>query len=104
MYSDPNGAECQALRTKIPTCQRLIKSCYDYGSRFSCVPAALYCNSQLYGPLQRMWLLVCTRKVELTWSTETGLNLYDVRKTCDRQKDGSLCYREMTWIDVSRQM
>jgi cathepsin A (carboxypeptidase C) len=56
MFSDPNGAECQALRTKVPTCQRLIKSCYDYGSRFSCVPAALYCNTQLFGPLQRMFL------------------------------------------------
>jgi cathepsin A (carboxypeptidase C) len=54
VYPDPEGAECQALRTKVPTCQRLIKSCYDYGSRFTCVPAALYCNTQLFGPLQRM--------------------------------------------------
>jgi cathepsin A (carboxypeptidase C) len=53
MYSDPNGPECQSLRTKIPTCQRLINSCYEYGSRFTCVPAALYCNTQLFGPLQR---------------------------------------------------
>jgi cathepsin A (carboxypeptidase C) len=53
MFEDPDGAQCQSLRSKVPTCQRLIKSCYDYGSRFACVPAALYCNSQLYGPLQR---------------------------------------------------
>jgi cathepsin A (carboxypeptidase C) len=53
MFSDPNGAQCQSLRTKIPTCQRMIKSCYEYGSRFTCVPAAIYCNSQLFGPLQR---------------------------------------------------
>ncbi|KAG5642320.1 hypothetical protein DXG03_002995 [Asterophora parasitica] len=28
LYNDPQGPECQALRSKIPTCQRLIKSCY----------------------------------------------------------------------------
>ncbi|KAI0053413.1 serine carboxypeptidase [Auriscalpium vulgare] len=83
VYDDPEGPQCQALRAKVPTCERLIKSCYDYGSRLSCVPAALYCASQLYGPLQ-----------------QTGLNLYDVRKKCDRSKDGDLCYREMTWIDT----
>jgi cathepsin A (carboxypeptidase C) len=35
--------------------------------------------------------------------SETGLNLYDVRKTCDRSKDkdGPLCYKQMEWIDVS---
>jgi cathepsin A (carboxypeptidase C) len=52
VYDDPNGVECAALRSKVPTCQRLIQSCYNSGSRFSCVPAALYCNTQLYGPLQ----------------------------------------------------
>lgn len=55
---DADGAECQALRSKIPTCQRLVKACYDYNSRFTCVPAALYCNSQLYGPLQRALCLL----------------------------------------------
>jgi hypothetical protein len=29
-----------------------------------------------------------------------GLNPYDVRCKCDREKDGSLCYKEMSWIDV----
>jgi cathepsin A (carboxypeptidase C) len=53
MFDDPEGPECQSLRSKVPTCQRLIKSCYDFGSRLTCVPAALYCNSQLFGPLQR---------------------------------------------------
>lgn len=56
IYDDPEGPQCVALRTKVPTCQRLIKSCYDYGSRLTCVPAALYCWSQLFGPLQRMCL------------------------------------------------
>ncbi|EIN14318.1 serine carboxypeptidase [Punctularia strigosozonata HHB-11173 SS5] len=80
---EPDGPQCQSLRSKVPTCERLIQSCYDYNSRFTCVPAALYCWSQLFGPLQ-----------------QTGLNLYDVRKKCDKSKDGDLCYKEMTWIDT----
>ncbi|KAJ7657895.1 carboxypeptidase C [Mycena polygramma] len=84
VYSDPEGAECAALRAKIPTCQRMLKSCYSSGSRLICVPALLYCNSQLMGPL-----------------IQTGLNPYDVRKTCDRNgEDGDLCYRQMNWIDT----
>ena len=31
---------------------------------------------------------------------ETGKNLYDVRRPCGRQKDGPLCYRELTWIET----
>ena len=26
--------------------------------------------------------------------------MYDVRKKCDRAKDGDLCYREMGWIET----
>jgi cathepsin A (carboxypeptidase C) len=53
VYDDPNGVECTTLKSKVPTCQRLIQSCYRTGSKFACVPALLYCNSQLYGKLQR---------------------------------------------------
>ena len=56
VYDDPEGPQCVALRSKVPTCQRLIKTCYDYGSRLTCVPAALYCWGQLFGPLQRKCL------------------------------------------------
>ena len=59
VFDDPEGPQCQALRSKIPTCQRLIKTCYRFNSRLACVPAALYCNSQLYGPLMR----ACIRDV-----------------------------------------
>jgi cathepsin A (carboxypeptidase C) len=31
---------------------------------------------------------------------EIGLNPYDVRRTCDRKKDGDLCYKEMEWIET----
>ena len=51
VYSDPNGPECSAMRAKVPTCQRLLKACYDYNTKFACVPAGLYCNSQIIGPL-----------------------------------------------------
>ena len=55
VYDDPEGAQCQALRSRIPTCQRLMQSCYDFDSRFTCVPAGLYCNAQLFGPLMRKY-------------------------------------------------
>ncbi|KAF8602051.1 carboxypeptidase C [Ceratobasidium sp. AG-I] len=80
---DTNGPQCTSLRAKVPTCQRLIKSCYDYNNRLSCVPAALYCWSQLFGPFQQL-----------------GLNPYDVRRKCDKEKDGELCYRQLEWIET----
>ncbi|KAJ3526965.1 hypothetical protein NMY22_g9960 [Coprinellus aureogranulatus] len=80
---DPEGPQCQALRTKVPTCQRLVKSCYNFNSRFACLPAILYCNSQLMAPI-----------------VQTGKNPYDARLPCDRQKDGDLCYRQMSWIET----
>ncbi|KAF5349522.1 hypothetical protein D9756_008992 [Leucocoprinus leucothites] len=83
IYDDPEGVQCQALRTKVPTCQRLIQACYRFNSRLTCVPANIYCNTQLFAPLM-----------------QTGLNPYDVRRKCDRQKDGNLCYRQMQWIEA----
>ncbi|KAN0085973.1 Alpha/Beta hydrolase fold [Tylopilus felleus] len=83
IYEDPNGPECQALRAKVPLSQSLVKACYDFNFRLICVAAALYCNSQMYGPIQ-----------------QSGLNPYDARRTCDREKDGALCYKEMGWIDT----
>ncbi|CCM06004.1 uncharacterized protein FIBRA_08247 [Fibroporia radiculosa] len=83
VYDDPNGSECEALRAKVPTCQRLTKSCYDFNSRLTCVPALLYCGSQIMGPLLQL-----------------GYNPYDVRRKCDRQKDGDTCYAQISWIDV----
>ncbi|KAF8183774.1 serine carboxypeptidase [Mycena galopus ATCC 62051] len=83
VYSDPDGPECVALRAKIPTCQRMLKACYSFNSRLTCVPALLYCNSQLMGPLM-----------------QTGLNPFDVRRKCDRSTDGDLCYKEIAYVDI----
>ncbi|KAK4685115.1 cathepsin A (carboxypeptidase C), partial [Tremellales sp. Uapishka_1] len=85
VYDDPDGPECTALRGKVPRCQNLIAGCYKTGSRFACVPAGLYCWSSIYGDLQNL-----------------GLNMYDVRRTCDKSKDkdGPLCYKEMGWMET----
>ena len=80
---EPDSPTCQTLEQQASTCKSLIDSCQKYNSRLTCTPAALYCWSRLYGPAQ-----------------ESGKNLYDLRKTCDRQKDGPLCYKEMSWIDT----
>ncbi|KAF9533625.1 carboxypeptidase C [Crepidotus variabilis] len=81
----PDDPQCGALRTKVPTCQRLIQFCYNSGSRFACVGANVYCNTQIMAPLM-----------------QTGLNPYDVRRKCDRSEkgDGPLCYKQMGWIEA----
>lgn len=56
----PDAPECEALRAKVPTCQRMLKSCEDYDSRLTCVPALLYCNSQIIGPLARASYVFCS--------------------------------------------
>ena len=102
IYEDPNGPECQALRAKVPLSQSLVKACYDFNFRLICVAAALYCNSQMYGPIQREFNFETRgiRHLEPFFSLESGLNPYDARRTCDREKDGALCYKEMGWIDT----
>ena len=79
---DPESQECASLRSKAATCERLVQSCYNNNSRFTCVPAALYCWSQMFGSFQQL-----------------GLNPYDVRRKCDKDEDGPLCYREMGYIE-----
>lgn len=106
---DNDGPKCAELRSKVPTCQRLIKACYHSGSRFAwyaysvilshpqshfsvpsricsilddSVPAEIYCSRLLGAPLQ-----------------ELKLNPYDVRKKCVKEEDGQLCYKQIEWID-----
>lgn len=63
IYDDPEGPECMALRTKVPTCQRLIKTCYQFHSRFTCVPANVYCNTQIFASVIRASFSVRVHKV-----------------------------------------
>lgn len=52
IYDKPNGSECIALRSRVPTCQRLIKTCREFKTKLTCVPAVQYCYKFLYGPVQ----------------------------------------------------
>ncbi|KDN47962.1 hypothetical protein K437DRAFT_255694 [Tilletiaria anomala UBC 951] len=82
---DPESSQCVAMTSKAKTCRSLIESCYKYNNSFTCTPAALYCWSGMYSPMQ-----------------QSGLNLYDVRRSCDRDpsKDGPLCYKQMEYIQT----
>jgi len=84
---EEDSPTCTKLYSKASTCASLIGSCYSSNSRFTCLPAALYCWSGLYTDAQ-----------------QSGLNLYDVRRKCDRaeDKDGPLCYRGLQ--DMERYM
>jgi len=75
--------------------------CYNTNSRFACLSATVYCNTQTMGPLMRK----CpkpTNSHSFTPSNplETGFNPYYVRRKCDRSEDadGLLCYRQIRWI------
>ncbi|KAI6045248.1 Alpha/Beta hydrolase protein [Pisolithus marmoratus] len=81
IFDDPNGPECTSLRSKVPTCQKLIKACRIFKSRFVCAPAELVCNLQFYEPIFL-----------------SGLNPYGARHVCYPGEDGSLCYKQMLWI------
>jgi carboxypeptidase C (cathepsin A) len=72
-------SECDQMSSKYGLCRSLIESCYKYETAFTCVPGALYCNSAMIQPFQK-----------------TGLNIYDIRKTCD--PSNPLCYT--VWIII----
>lgn len=82
---DKDSQQCQSLKSKSGTCTNLIEQCYKYNSRLTCTPAGLYCWSSLYGDAQN-----------------SGRNLYDVRRKCDRSpdKDGQLCYRDELYVET----
>jgi cathepsin A (carboxypeptidase C) len=65
----PGSSQCVSLEAKQPRCQNLIASCQRTNSRFACVPAGLYCW-QLFNDIQQL-----------------GVNVYDVRRKCNRDKD-----------------
>jgi len=83
IYDDPEDPRCTALRIKVPICQRLIKSCYQFKSRLTCVPAVLYCNSQILGSLIQ----------------NSDINPYDVRIQCNKQQNGDSCYAQTGWVE-----
>ncbi|RKF81595.1 Carboxypeptidase Y-like protein A [Golovinomyces cichoracearum] len=74
-----DDSQCKAMDDALPRCQKLIQSCYNSGSAWSCLPAIIYCNNVLLGPYQR-----------------SGQNVYDIRTTCEDPEN--LCYPNMGWI------
>lgn len=80
---EPESDTCQKLEASSAMCSKLMEVCDKLDSRLACVPASLFCWGSLYGPAQ-----------------QTGVNLYDVRRQCDHEKDGELCYPEMTHIET----
>ncbi|KAL2260509.1 hypothetical protein VTK26DRAFT_5453 [Humicola hyalothermophila] len=72
-------SECRSMDNALPRCQSLIRNCYESGSVWTCVPAAIYCNNALIGPYQR-----------------TGRNVYDIRGKCE--DSDNLCYPALGWI------
>lgn len=57
-------------------------------SRFACVPAALYCWS-MFSELQELVSATIRPGVDVNRNADTvqGLNMYDVRRKCDKSKD-----------------
>ncbi|KAG0706689.1 peptidase S10 serine carboxypeptidase [Suillus ampliporus] len=82
IYDDPFGSECRALRAAAPVCRRMIEACYKFESPLTCVPATAYCWQGIFGPI-----------------FSHGYNYYDARKKCSEKEDGSLCYKEVQWIE-----
>ncbi|KAJ2147651.1 hypothetical protein IW142_001529 [Coemansia sp. RSA 564] len=70
--------ECNKMDSLYPTCARLARSCYNWPSRLTCVPAMMMCD-----------------RIDSVYS-KTGRNPYDVRRECT----GDLCYPIMDDIDT----
>ncbi|KAH7911621.1 peptidase S10 serine carboxypeptidase [Hygrophoropsis aurantiaca] len=82
IYDDPFGTECNALRIAAPLCQKLIEGCYNHESPLTCIPASEYCWNGIFGPV-----------------FSHGYNMYDARKKCSEDEEGSLCYKEIMWAE-----
>ncbi|EGO31276.1 hypothetical protein SERLADRAFT_365020 [Serpula lacrymans var. lacrymans S7.9] len=82
IYDDPFGSECTRLRISAAVCERLIEGCYRFESRLTCIPASVYCWNSVFGPV-----------------FSHDQNMYDARKQCKLEENGSLCYKEMIWAE-----
>ncbi|OAX37709.1 peptidase S10 serine carboxypeptidase [Rhizopogon vinicolor AM-OR11-026] len=101
IYDDPFGAECRALRAAVPVCKRMIEACYKFESPLTCVPATGYCWQGIFGPI----FSGSTFDPPIMGSTLKlyflghGYNYYDARKKCSEKEDGSVCYKEVQWVE-----
>lgn len=74
-----NRNQCNQVRQQIPAFQRLAQQCYASGDVQSCSRAGQASNQMLQTYFN------------------TGMNIYDIRKTCDRTPD-NLCYAELEYV------
>lgn len=100
IYDDPLGAECRALRAAAPVCKRMIQACYNFESPLTCVPATAYCWQGIFNPIfsESISHSPIVRSVLKLHFSGHGYNYYDARKKCS-EEDGSLCYKEVLWIE-----
>ncbi|KAI6162649.1 peptidase S10 serine carboxypeptidase [Pisolithus thermaeus] len=82
IFDDPNGQECSSLRSRVRTCQRLIRACRLSQLRFVCSSAEFVCNLQFYTPIEL-----------------SGQNPYDARRVCYPEEDDHFCYEQMFWVE-----
>ena len=98
---DPAGKECNSMKRGSAVCQRLIRACYKFPTRAGCLSTAYYCYSQLYTPMESTYHLTISRPAPFIVHvfSETGLNLYDVRKKCSVPEYGPECFPELGWLE-----
>ncbi|KAH9028317.1 serine carboxypeptidase [Lactarius hengduanensis] len=65
-YACDGPYPCVALRTKVPICQRLIKSCYAFNSRLTCVASGFVLLGPTHGPSSALTRRSCTRVMTCT--------------------------------------
>lgn len=87
------------MRTKASRCQRLVKSCYDWKSALVCAPAEFYCWT-LIEDIIGQELFVSLEKGFHRNFAEARRNVYDIRKPCNYEKFGTLCYEEAEWTET----
>ena len=107
IFEDPNDPQCISWRRKAQICSKWTQACYIFGTRFVCSNAEKYCwnNFIAYFESKRVvpsWYIGNVQLTNQPCCVEFPINMYDVRKSCDRSpdKDGPLCYKEMEWIPV----
>ncbi|CAE7171925.1 unnamed protein product [Rhizoctonia solani] len=79
-FWDKNGEHCKTLHSRIPRFRKLFQQCRDFGTPLTCVPAMIYGSVGLQEGFE-----------------ETGLNRFDVRKSC---VGITHCYKEVGWAQT----
>lgn len=63
---ESNGTACKDWRKKVPTCERLVQTCYDFDTPLTCIPAVGYCWGQIWNRMIREYGLLIRKARLLT--------------------------------------